>query len=295
MRFTLLFIVWIMIGLSGVRAADIRAISSRCFLTNSCEQQISDAIIIRGAISKGDAKRFRAVILESGLAVTSVILRSEGGDVEEAMEIGRDVRNLLLETEGPVLDYFRDSGLNYSGGDYPLCVENGVSDFKGSRFKGTNCICASACFLVYVSGVRRNLSYLGIHRAYVGGESAGEMDLSKSMNIYQQIKKPIASYLDQMGVPRLYTDIMLQTASTELYHPKYVEVKRDFYGWIPEIEEWLINKCSTITERQLADYEEQALSATDRSKFLEYLEYQKKREECIFTVLLEERISAKRC
>ena len=30
---------------------------------------------------------------------------------------------------------------------------------------------------------------------------AGEMDLSESMNIYQQIKKPIASYLDQMGVP----------------------------------------------------------------------------------------------
>ena len=36
----------------------------------------------------------------------TVILRSPGGNVFEAMQIGRDVRRLLLETEGNFLDFY---------------------------------------------------------------------------------------------------------------------------------------------------------------------------------------------
>jgi hypothetical protein len=51
-----------------------------------------------------------------------------GGNIQEAMSIGRDIRRLLMETEGPVLDYYPDRSARYSGGDYPLCIENGFPD-----------------------------------------------------------------------------------------------------------------------------------------------------------------------
>jgi hypothetical protein len=113
------------------------------------------------------------------------------------------------------LDYFsdRDGSIAYGGGDYPLCIENGVgkgkqTEFKGSRYKGSECVCASACFLIYVAGARRDRSYVGIHRSYL---SESDLGLEATSQLYSGLQKPIMNYLDDMGVPRRYADIMMRT------------------------------------------------------------------------------------
>lgn len=245
--------------------------------------------MIRGTIVQGDAERFRSVVKQSDSFFTTVILRSNGGSVEEAIKIGRDIRKLLLETEGPYLDYQTDpsGSLSYRGGDNPMCLENGVGEYKGSRYKGSQCVCASACFLIYVAGARRDRSYVGIHRSYLSGSISQGLGVDAASQLYATIKKPIADYLDAMGVPRRYADIMLRTSSQEIYIPKFPEVMADFYGWIPEIEEWLIAKCKTVSERQLQEEEQKAF---ERHQLTEFFELRDRRETCIQQELVTERV-----
>ena len=223
-----------------------------------------------------NSAKFRNVIVQNNFSLETVILRSNGGNLQEAMTIGRDIRQLLMETEGPTLDYYPDREGRYGSGDYPLCVENGFPDgsYKGSRYKGSECVCASACFFLYVAGVRRALSYVGIHRGYVRPDISRDQGLDTAAEMYRRISKPITDYLRDMGVPPRYADIMLRTSSQEIYVPKYPEVMADFFGWIPEIEEWLIAKCDTVSERQMAEQERKALRAGGE-QFRQFLEVTK--------------------
>ena len=210
---TLVAFIAILMWTGLADAAEIQAVNYDCFFFDKCEKQVPDSILIRGTIVQGDAEGFHSTVKKSGdFDLARVILRSNGGNVQEAMKIGRDIRGLLLETEGPYLDYLvdPDGSLSYRGGDFPECIENGIGEFKGSRYKGSECVCASACFLIYVAGAKRERSYVGIHRSYpVKAPRRIWASMLKSQ-LYATIKKTIADYLDGMGVPRRYADIMLQ-------------------------------------------------------------------------------------
>jgi len=289
MRCFWIIVFFVLLTAQG-QGAEIRAVNASCFLVDKCPPPpdgIEDSILIRGVIEKGDAQVFRSVVRQRKMLKT-VMLRSPGGNVYEAMQIGRDIRRLLLETEGPRLDYYPagDNTIDYGGGDYPLCVENGIGDYKGSRYKGSQCVCASACFLIYAAGARRDLSYVGIHRGYLNETISRDMELGAAAEFYAKISEPMQDYLQEMGVPRRYADIMLRTSSRDIYVPKYPEVMADFYGWVPEIEEWLIAKCNTVSEQKVQEMEWKAFA--DR-KLTEFIEFRDKRELCIQAALLAER------
>ena len=58
-------------------------------------------LYIIGEIVKGDAQHFRQALREGGPQIERVQLRSPGGDVDEALEIGRMIRSVYLNTEAP--------------------------------------------------------------------------------------------------------------------------------------------------------------------------------------------------
>src|SRR5689334_15576805 len=98
----------------SARAADIFVTSYGCYFFNRCGD-LPDAVFIRGDIVGGDAKKFRDVLRAKGrdgvVAINTVFLRSRGGNAREAIEIGRDVRQMLMETQGPLLNYSSDNRL----------------------------------------------------------------------------------------------------------------------------------------------------------------------------------------
>ena len=112
------------------------------------------------------------------------------------------------------------------------------------------------------------------------------MDLGATSEFYAKISKPMQDYLQEMNVPRRYADIMLRTSSRDIYVPKYPEVMADFYGWVPEIEEWLIAKCDTVSEQKVQQMEGKALAD---GKLKGFLEFRDNRELCIQIALLAER------
>jgi len=59
------------------------------------------AILLKGAILPGDGERFAKLLRQSHPFLSSVMLWSPGGSVEDAMKIGRLIRKGLIDTEAP--------------------------------------------------------------------------------------------------------------------------------------------------------------------------------------------------
>ena len=112
------------------------------------------------------------------------------------------------------------------------------------------------------------------------------------------------SNLDDMPLPGSALDGCVPLLQSFLWHftvrwielvvnvaelQKYPEVMADFFGWIPEIEEWLIAKCDTVSERQMAEEERKALSAGGE-QFRQFLELRNLREACIQISVAGERV-----
>jgi hypothetical protein len=134
--------------------------------------QFSD-VVIEGEIETGDYDKLRNLI-ENNDNIGSIYLASPGGNVAEAIKIGRFVRALRLGTEipGQVANDTRDV---LSAAEINKTL-NGVAARYGIRNIKVNYTCASACFFVFVAGVERSVDEtgilgdgpaLGIHRPFL--------------------------------------------------------------------------------------------------------------------------------
>lgn len=128
-------------------------------------------IEIKGKISRGDYAALLSIAPPGKRLFVS--LNSPGGDVDEAIQMGRLLRN-------------RESIVNV--------------------LKGHSCV--SACVLLLAGGSQRSVvGQVGIHRPYLGSDtSKTEMDQRKN---YGMIERKIKIYLNEVNVsPALYDQMM---------------------------------------------------------------------------------------
>ncbi|WP_262298153.1 hypothetical protein [Microvirga sesbaniae] len=234
--------------------ATIELVSWSCFAGGTCDNVQPDSILISGVIEKGDFVEFEKVLGAAPARVSSVILRSPGGNVGLAMQIGREVRAQLLNVHAPMMDHEVYANGEYAGGERARCIEQGILGLPGSpRYRNQPCICASACFLIYAAGAWRNEGYVGIHRAYLDPRTNQKLTLEQSTKAINSFREPISQYLRDMSVPSRYIDIMFGTSSREIYVPSALEIRKDFFGYPPEISEWLMARCNTVAEKEADD------------------------------------------
>src|SRR5437660_1490585 len=127
------------------------------------------SVQLEGKIVSGDYEKLRSVADDLGVGIRGnphqafhVVLHlfSPGGELPEAMKIGRLVRALHWMTDAPQ---------NYSKPSDRKRYEEKLKE------PGKNYLCASACFFVFVAGVERYGGYrthiapliLGIQRPYL--------------------------------------------------------------------------------------------------------------------------------
>lgn len=284
----LTFMTWARLEPTSVQAAKIELINSSCLLNGECKGSIQDAILVSGPIEKGDFIKFEKVVATAPVVASTLFLRSPGGSADLAMKIGRLAREMLFDVQAPKLDHEVTETGQYAGGDYPICIENGVLGYPGyAPLRGQPCVCASACFLIYVAGAWRNEGYVGIHRVYIRPEQNAQLSLKQSTQIMQSYRDPIIKYLTEMGVPSRYADIMFSTSSRDIYVPTAPEIKKDFFGYPPEIMEWLMARCGVSTEKEA---DEAFWRDMQTGKGPAALAEKKKRDDCIDTAMWEERI-----
>jgi uncharacterized protein len=199
---------------------------------------------VEGDITPGDALKLLAIYEQYGPnAVSPVYLRSKGGDVEEAVRMGRLIRALRLETRAP--DHF-DSQLDEATFERSVVPATNKDNF----------VCASACFLVFVGGVDRSGDFLVLHRPYLSRQAARNLsDLSRESE-QKQVMAEVRDYLLEMEVDQFFIDKMMWTSSQDAYVTTLADVlNHHLNGIVPSIEEIILPSCDALTqhERDLFD------------------------------------------
>ncbi len=195
---------------------------------------VHPSIWIYGEIKRGDFDEFERLVKHSAGFTQVVQLYSPGGDVLEAMRIGHLVRKLRLEVWAPTL---------IDG----VVVENWGVDPKDYRVAPENSVCASACFFIYVAGVRRKGAVLGIHRPFLADDAYKQMDIDEAIEFGVGSRNVISEYLYGMGVTAEFIEKMYAISSDNMYWLEPLEIKQQFAGFIPEIDEWLGANCEKLT------------------------------------------------
>lgn len=201
--------------------------------------------LINGEIAKGDYEKVRNSLSQSYFIIPSFFLNSPGGDVDEAIKIGRLFRKYLIQTIAPN-DYGKGPWLyaSNSKGNPLLC-------------HGNNCMCASACALIWFGAVTRQ-GIVGLHRPQILDEQFKISPPAEAAKTYRQALQKITDYLKDMEVPNPMADAMVATTSSEIQW-----IDETMYGLEhpPSFEEWVSASCGPFPRDEL-----QALSELATSK-----------------------------
>jgi hypothetical protein len=210
--------------------------------------EVCQKAMIKGRIESGDGPKFAEFARNNHPFLVDVMLWSPGGSVEEALKIGRLIRKALITTiapdTGPNALYFDPvSGL--------LERRPGLGALYGltsNVCEGADCNCASACFLIWAAGVRRNGSVLGVHRPTISSSGFAALPPDRAAHLYRQLLTEIRGFLNDMEVPHGITEIMSDTASNDIRWLKQNEASA--MEMAPSIAEWIASSCGAMSKSE---------------------------------------------
>jgi hypothetical protein len=169
-------------------------------------------VLMKGEIEPGDYhKLLRFAESDKDRFLTaSFILASPGGDITEAVKIGRLLKDVYA---------FVEVGRRYGS-------------------------CASACFIIFASAVDRQSieGLVGIHRPYVARSRLLRLSLAEAERQQSQALRDAENYLHSLRVPTAIIDEMFANASTDIHWLSWDELQH--LGLRPPWwEEELIARC----------------------------------------------------
>lgn len=195
-------------------------------------------IYMVGEITAGDYDRFVSVLKTRGAQPFILFLRSGGGNVPEAMKIGRLVRRLSGSVQAP-------------GGSAQEFNRASCADEEKLIGKAIPCICASACTLIFFAGIFRVGLEIYIHSIAFEKNMFGSLSPADAARAYKETMQQIKTYLSDMDVSDKYYYMMTQTASSGLVRVPLAGEK-DFNGFTPAFREWIIAKCGVPASQSCA-------------------------------------------
>jgi hypothetical protein len=191
---------------------------------------VHTGIVIEGSIEHGAFANFERKIKQGRGFISNVFLRSPGGDVEEAIKIGRLIRELKIKTNVPI----QSKGPHACYGQKPLMAEN--------------CTCESACFLIFAGGVDRSGYIVGLHRSYYPHQYLRTMSAEEATSRTKAARAKVDQYLTDMEVPRSFIDRALATPSEDMDFLTSTEIEKYFSGFTPDVDEWVKAKCGNFNK-----------------------------------------------
>lgn len=187
-------------------------------------------ILIEGEIQKGDYEKLHSMIKNTHGGRERIYLGSQGGDLLEALKIGRLIRKLNITTIAPLM--LKSSKLSMP--------------FLLVKAKKENLVCASSCFFILASGIMRSGGIIGIHRPYLSKDeylSIGEKDAIKAS---VKLRKILEDYLIEMNMPSSFIERMYKISGSDMEwldtDPGQPDHKY-FSGPIPEVTDWVEARC----------------------------------------------------
>jgi hypothetical protein len=159
------------------------AAPSRLEFTTTAEGLPDGAVLLNGSIADGDAVRFADWLEERPNLPSSIALNSPGGDVDDALEIGRLIRARNL----------------------PVVIASGA-------------VCFSACPYILAGGTERQVSregFVGVHQHYFGENTY--LPAFLLVSDIQAGQGQVMTYLGEMGIDPLVMSKALITPPDDIY------------------------------------------------------------------------------
>lgn len=192
-------------------------------------------IELSGPITVGDNDRFRKLVLSeirSGHLVSGVQLNSPGGNVSEALGIGRAIRQLKASTYAPSLR----SGQR-------LCQTGSLDNIIYED--SSNCECASACSLIWEAGVGRLGELVGIHRPRYDETAYKDLTPDQATKQYSEVLEETTRYFAEMEVPEWLSSRMYSVPSSDMHYLTDTELQQ-FSNSSPALGELVIARCGNV-------------------------------------------------
>jgi len=215
-------------------------------------------IAIEGTIVPGDFDTFLRIVRENQGHISGVYCFSPGGNLYEAMKIGRAMRALELSSQAPMRD---ETGR-------PLC-SLGLSKPHDPK----NCTCGSAGFFVHIAATHRGGTFLAVHRPYFEKGGLSQLSPPDAHRALDGLQQSVREYMTEMGVPAHIQYEVLNTAPDTVRILNEATIKTNFWGDLIYIREWMQDKCRMLSdserERDVSYYRRLAnadLSETGLSK-----------------------------
>lgn len=192
-------------------------------------------LLIKGRINRGDAKIFSELISQSSPALAVISIVSEGGNLADAMEIGRAIRKNMIETHAPYRLGSTADGI----------MMKTVGESGDIICRGSECSCASSCFLIWLAGISRFGDNLLIHRPYIEPIVNKTLTYQASKDTIDRQLASLRSYLREMEIPDNYFDTMMSIPSHEGKYLTSFQLER-IGDHPPSVSEWLAAACGIV-------------------------------------------------
>jgi hypothetical protein len=187
--------------------------------------------VLRGAIAQGDDEKLVRFYRANHPFLRHFLLISPGGSVEAAINIGRVFRKYLIWAWAPV-EASRGRRVRPWG--------------NANWCSGQECICASACALIWFGAVERE-GEVGLHRPTTEDPAFRALSPADASSIYRKMLGRVTTYLDEMEVPKAMIDAMVDTSSSEI---RWVDSDTSGLRRPPSIAEWEDASCGSFTSEE---------------------------------------------
>jgi tetratricopeptide (TPR) repeat protein len=187
---------------------------------------------ILGEIEDGDAEKL-ARLLAARSEVSTVYMLSQGGNLYEALEIGRIIRKRFLATRAK----------------WPSAAEgNAIVESCGTT--GRPVCCADTCALAYLAGIQfERDETVELHRPTLA--ELGERFNTEPPEALKDASQKVLEYFTEMEIEdRLYRLMMSapDRIVVDSVNPAYPD-DGDYYRYPPSVRDWLKAQCSDKVRR----------------------------------------------
>jgi hypothetical protein len=199
---------------------------------------------IHGDIVKGDYERFIALYKNNHPFLDQFYLDSRGGDVDEAIKIGRLFRKYLITAVAPYQmvvggRFSFQIQMNYRTGKTEPCFEECRS------------LCASSCALIWF-GAPDRAGDIGLHRPRTDDPAFKALSAAEAATAYRRMLDESVRYLEEMETPRPMIDAMVSTGSAEIRWIRQIDHMKadDSVNLAPSFAEWVDASCGQFTSQE---------------------------------------------
>lgn len=243
-------------------------------------------IVIEGTIERGDYELFLKIVRENQARVSGVYLFTPGGDFQEAMRIGKALRDLALFSQVPMRDI----------NGRARCDAVGSGPTPNSP---QNCVCASACFFIHIGATHRGGTYISVHRPYLVKQVFSSLSQEDAKRSFERLQYTARTYMSDMGVPNHLQEEVLGTPSDQAVILDERTIKTYFWGSLPYFDEWVKSRCPDLSPpeaRRIEGYANRPrgidLSQSELQDFQALSQKQSEQSACVVAISEEARIKA---